>query len=122
MKNKADMTRQKNLNYYSEKAMIYTWRGSMVCGILVERSQRMERWPSSSSCMEVIGQCRIGVNKAHLSNTQGAHMLWFVGKDVFSDVVHFVLLNSPRPRCGMEEAPSPWWGGGEVSVAGVVAI
>lgn len=77
----------------------------MVHGILVERSQRMQRWPSSSSCMEVIGLCRIGVSKAHLSNTQGAHMLWFVGKDVFSDVVHFVLLNSPRAGCGTEEAP-----------------
>lgn len=36
----------------------------------------------------------------------------FVRKDVFYGVVHFVLLYSPRPGCGMEDAPSPWWDGG----------
>lgn len=61
----------------------------------------------------VTGLCSIGVSAAQFANNQGAQLLRVIGRDLFFDVDHFILVIGSGPGCGTEQAPPDWWDGGK---------
>ncbi|OBT74870.1 hypothetical protein VF21_06787 [Pseudogymnoascus sp. 05NY08] len=61
----------------------------------------------------VTGLCNIGVSAAQFTNNNGAQLLQIVGRNLFYDVDHFILVIGPGPGCGTEQAPPAWWDGGK---------